>query len=200
MGAKKSNTAPKQETKTRNYACVVYPESAPDSWFDILTDLKVSAFVSPLHDRDINADNTPKKPHYHVFVMFDGPKTRDYARKIFEKFGGVGCETVNSLRGYARYLCHLDNPEKAQYRIEDVRSLSGAQYMFAIGTAADKAKAIREMIAYIEENDIVSWSDLLLYASTNRDDWFDCLINSGAYVTKEFIKSRTWKMHHNEEK
>lgn len=47
--------------------------------------------------------------------MFDGVKTIEQAKDLFEQIGGVGCEKVNSIRGYARYLCHLDNPEKAQY-------------------------------------------------------------------------------------
>lgn len=181
--------------RTRNYATVVYPESAPDNWLTIVSEAKIPLFVSPLHDKDINPTGEPKKPHYHVQAMFESVKTREQAHEFFKTFGGVGCEIVNSTRGYARYLCHLDNPEKAQYAIEDVKCYGGADYMHAIGTSADKAKAIKEMIAYIEENDIISFAELLRYSSINRSDWFDCLINSGAYITKEYIKSRWWELH-----
>lgn len=197
MSSKSSNAKP---IRTRNFACVVYPDSAPENWRDIIVQSKIPVFISPLHDNDVNPDNEPKKPHYHVLAMYDGVKTQDQAREFFESFGGVGCEIVNSIRGYSRYLCHLDNPEKAQYNIDDVVAFAGADYINAIGTAADKAKAIREMIAWIEENDIICFADLFTYSSVNRSDWFDCLINSGAYVIKEFIKSRTWKIHHTEEK
>lgn len=186
--------------RTRNFATVVYPESAPDGWQEILSDQFVPAFISPLHDKDINPTGEAKKAHYHVVIMFDSTKTTEQAKEIFDKIGGVGCEKVNSIRGYARYLCHLDNPEKAQYSIDDVVSLAGADYIATIGTAADKAKSIREMIEYIEENDITCFSDLCHHSSINRSDWFDTLINSGAYFIKEYIKSRTWKIHHIEEK
>jgi hypothetical protein len=186
--------------RTRNYACVVYPESAPSNWREIITESKVPVFISPLHDQDKNPTGEPKKPHYHVMAMYDNVKTKEQAEEFFISFGGVGCEVVNSVRGYARYLCHLDNPEKAQYKIDDVTSLGGADYMHSIGTAADKAKTIREMLAYIEENDITCFADLSLHASINRSDWFDTLINNGAYFIKEYIKSRTWKLHHEEEK
>lgn len=186
--------------RTRNYACVVYPDSAPEDWKSIISESKVSLFISPLHDKDINPDNTPKKAHFHVIAMFDSVKTKEQAEAFFKSFGGVGCEVVNSVRGYSRYLCHLDNPEKAQYSVDDVVSFGGADYMHAIGTQADKAKSIREMIAFIEQNDVICFADLLTYASINRSDWFDTLINSGAYVVKEFIKSRTWKVHQTEEK
>ena len=181
--------------RTRNYATVVYPESAPADWLQTVAEAKIPLFVSPLHDRDVNPTGEAKKPHYHVQAMFESVKTREQAHEFFKTFGGVGCEIVNSTRGYARYLCHLDNPEKAQYAIEDVKCYGGADYMHAIGTSADKAKAIKEMIAYIEENDIISFAELLRYSSVNRSDWFDCLINSGAYITKEYIKSRWWELH-----
>lgn len=185
--------------RTRNYACVVYPESAPSNWQEIVSNAKIPVFISPLHDKDINPTGEPKKPHYHVMVMYETVKTKEQAEDFFKTIGGVGCEVVNSVRGYARYLKHLDNPEKFQYQ-DDVTCYGGADYMHAIGTAADKAKSIREMVAWIEENDIICFADLFTYASINRSDWFDTLINSGAYVIKEFIKSRTWKLHQTEEK
>ena len=111
--------------RTRNFATVVYPESAPFNWLEILSDQKVSAFVSPLHDKDINPNGEPKKEHYHVLIMFDSVKTIEQALDLFKLIGGVQyCEQIQSIRGYARYLCHLDNPEKAQYNVDDINSFS----------------------------------------------------------------------------
>lgn len=187
-------------SRTRNYATIVYLDSCPDNWVYIIENEKVPVFISPLHDNDVNANGDDKKPHYHILVMFDSVKTVEQAKAFFEKFGGVGCEVVNSLRAYARYLCHLDNPEKAQYQIDHVVQFGGADYLSTISCSSDKAKSIREMIVYIEENDICCFADLCMWCSQNKSDWFDCLINSGAYFIKEYIKSRTWKMYHKEEK
>ena len=77
---------------------------APDNWVDIIENEKVPVFISPLHDNDVNANGEDKKPHYHVLAMFDSVKTVEQAKVFLKKFGGVGCETVNSLRAYARYL------------------------------------------------------------------------------------------------
>ena len=101
--------------RTRNFATVVYPESAPDNWQSILEEQFVPAFISPLHDSDLNPTGEPKKEHYHVVIMYDSVKTMEQAQDLFQKIGGVGCERVQSIRGYARYLCHLDNPDKHQY-------------------------------------------------------------------------------------
>ena len=154
-----------KDERVRLWATVVYPESAPDNWLSVLSDLMIPCYVSPLHDRDLNADNTPKKPHYHVFMIFDGKKSRQQIKEIVERFGGVGQENIISKRGYARYLCHLDNPEKAQYDPEQVRSLCGADYHHTIGLAIDKYKAIREMMHFCKEYSIIAYSDLLEYCA-----------------------------------
>ena len=54
----------------------------------------VQAFVSPLHDSDKKDDGSLKKSHFHVLMMYDGVKTPEQAREIFESFGGVGCEPM----------------------------------------------------------------------------------------------------------
>ena len=178
--------------RTRNFATVVYPDSAPSNWRDILSQQFVPAFISPLHDKDLNPTGEIKKAHYHVIIMFDSVKTVEQASELFSLIGGVGCEIVQSQRGYARYLCHLDNPEKYQYKQEDVICLSGADYPSVIGLAIDKYKAIGEMIDYCEENYIVSYSELLKYCRLNRFDWFRILCDNGTVVMKEYLKSKSW--------
>ena len=178
--------------RTRNYATVVYPESAPQNWQEILSEQLVPAFISPLHEFDKNPTGEPKKPHHHVLLVFDSVKTVEQAQEIFSQIGGVGCEVVQSLRGYARYLCHLDNPEKAQYQPEDVRCLCGADYMATIGLVLDKYKAVREMVYFCRDNDILSYADLLEYCCEERPDWFRVLCDNGTVVVKEYLKSKSW--------
>jgi len=183
--------------RQRNFATVVYPESAPENWQEILADQKVPAFISPLHDRDINPTGEPKKPHYHVVVMFDSVKTIEQALELFKMIGGVQyAEQIQSIRGYARYLCHLDNPEKAQYSTEDVRCIGGADYIATIGLATDKYKAIAEMIDFCEENGIVRYSVLLQICRMEHYDWFRILCDCGTVVMKEYLKSRAWTDTH----
>lgn len=189
MSGKKTSTS---DGRVRNFATIVYPDSAPENWLEILAEHFVPAFVSPLHDKDVNPDGEPKKPHFHVMIMFEGKKSIDQATSVFTSFGGVGCKVVQSMRGMARYFCHMDNPEKAQYSPDDVRSFCGADYSDVIGLVTDKYKAIREMIVFCEENQMYSYADLLLYCSEERSDWFRVLCDNGTIVVKEYLKSRTW--------
>lgn len=129
--------------RTRSFTAIVYPDSAPENWLTILSDLFIPTFISPLHEFDTNEiDNTPKKPHYHVVLMFDSVKTEEQAKEVFDMIGGVVPPSktfkVQSLRGISRYLCHLDNPEKYQYDTSDVRSLCGADYYSVINLVSDR--------------------------------------------------------------
>ena len=98
------------EQRFRNFATIVYPESAPADWQNILADLKIPCLISPLHDRDFNPTGEPKKPHFHVLLTFEGKKSVEQIKELIRPFCGVGVEVVQSIRGYTRYLCHLDNP------------------------------------------------------------------------------------------
>ena len=183
----------------RNFATVVYPDSdnTPEDWLSVLQDWKTPVLVSPFHDQDVNVTGEPKKPHYHVLIMFEGMKSQDQVRELFDQIGGVGLETVNSLRGYARYLCHLDNPEKHQYDTKDVRSLCGADFFSTISLAIDKYVAISEMEEFCEQYDIVSFYLLSRYASQHRSDWARVLKENSTVYMKEYLQSRRWSKETN---
>ena len=183
----------KGEKRTRNYATVVYPESAPANWLETLSEMRIPAFVSPLHNVDVNPGGEVKKEHFHVLIMFDSVKTKAQARETFDQIGGVGCETVNSIRGYARYLCHLDNPEKAQYSTEDVTQLAGADYIATISLASDRYAAIGEMMDFIDRHQVRSYAELMRYARDFNNAWFRSLCDNSTMVIKEYIKTTTWE-------
>lgn len=181
----------KTTNRTRNWATIVYPESAPEDWRERLAELKVPSYISPLHDRDINANGEIKKAHYHVIIMFASVKAQTQVKSVIADFGGVGTEYVQSLRGYARYLCHLDNPEKAQYDTADILSLCGAQSISElISSESDKKALIKQMLDFCRENDIYEFSDLAFYSMDNRQDWYEVLAGSNPMVfVKEVLRS-----------
>ena len=50
----KRTTANEDLARSKNWATVVYPESAPEQWKEILGDMKVEVLISPLHNKDVN--------------------------------------------------------------------------------------------------------------------------------------------------
>ena len=185
------------DTRTRNFATVVYPESAPDNWKEVLFSHCVPAFISPLHDKDINPTGEPKKPHYHVMLMFEGKKSIAQVEEIFKTINGVGCEIVKSVRGYARYLCHLDNPEKHQYDVSEVTCLA-SDYLGTIGLAIDKYVAIGEMQDFCDKYNVVSFYALATYARAHRSDWHRILCDCGSIFMREYLQSRKWSIETNQ--
>ena len=53
----------------RSWAFVMYPDSMPDNWEEIISSTGLPMAISPLHDKDINPTGEIKKPHYHVFTL-----------------------------------------------------------------------------------------------------------------------------------
>lgn len=191
------STEKTRDGRARNFATVVYPDSAPEDWVRILERHCVPAFISPLHDQDFNPTGEVKKPHYHVMVMFDGKKSLSQVEEIFSSICGVGCEVVKSLRGYARYLCHLDNPEKAKYEPSNVRCIA-SDYIGTIGLAIDKYTALGEMQDFCDRYNVVSFYALARYARHNRPDWHRILCDCGSVYMREYLTSRKWSVDQNE--
>ena len=71
-----------KNVKKRNWAFVAYPESMPTNWLEILQETGAPIAISPLHDKDLNADEHEKKAHYHVICCWDGPVSFYSSRKI----------------------------------------------------------------------------------------------------------------------
>lgn len=193
--AKNAKYDAKRAGRTRNFATIVYPESAPADWMDKLTELHVTALISPLHDKDTNPSGEPKKPHYHVLVMFESPKDfESQVKPIFDEIGAVGRENVLSSRGYARYLCHLDNPEKAQYSPSEVHCMGGADYYGITQLPTDDVKILGEVMDYIRTNEIYSFAEFLEVSRLHRPEWFSLVALSKGWIVKEFIKSLAWEV------
>ena len=177
------------QERTRNFATIVYPESSPDDWITRLDEQHIPAFISPLHNRDVDKEGKIKKEHHHVLLMFEGLKTKHQAEEVFDLIGGVGTEIVKSIRSYSRYLCHLDNKDKITYATDEVIALGGADYNEIISLAADKYTLLGEIFEFIEGNDIYSYSDILYFAKYNRKDWFKVLCDN-AYLMNQFLYSK----------
>ena len=165
---------------------------APDNWIEILNDTHVACLISPLHALDVNPDGTIKKPHYHVMLMFEGVKTQAQANEIFDRIAGVGKEEVQSARGYARYLLHLDNPEKHQYK-EKPLCLGGVDYDAIIHLPGDDTANVKDMMRYIRVNQIRSFAQFCDICAMNNEEWFNALVHRTAYIIKEYIKSVEWE-------
>ncbi|MCT7792379.1 MAG: Rep family protein, partial [Lactobacillus iners] len=59
-------------------------------------------------------------------------------------------------------------------------------------TSASRYEAIREMIAYIDDNNITEFFELLKFASLENEVWFRCLSDNSSYIINQYIKSKRY--------
>ena len=193
----------------RCYTFLVYPDSAPADWLDRLRAFHVPMYVSPLHDHDIDEDGQPKKPHYHVMVLFDTQKGIDACDEIIEDVKGVKPPMkifiVASPRAYARYLLHLDDPGKyPYYKTETVTELSGIDPYdeFCMSKSQkdfEEQQTMQDIQDYLEKHEIFNFAVACeLARRTDNTEWFQCL-KVNAYYFHSWCKSHndpSWNADH----
>ena len=92
--------------KKRNWAFIVYPESVVPDWIERLKQTGLPAAISPLHDKDVHEDGSPKKPHYHVLVCYNGPTSFEVVNRVTESLKALRPVAVESMSGSYPYLWH----------------------------------------------------------------------------------------------
>lgn len=170
--------ADKADNRTRNWVCVGYPESLPTDWRETLSSAGVPAILSPLHDKDINPDGTPKKPHYHLIIMFAGKKSFGQVERFISTFGFVLPQVCENAQGYARYLIHKDNPEKVQYAAEEVVCFGGADWYGLVMTSADRYRVIQEVISFLKQEKMAYYHDLVDWCAAHNPEWFHVVVDN----------------------
>lgn len=179
------------ETRTRVWTFVLYPESAPENWVELLDDYHIQWAHSPLHDKDLNASGEPKKPHFHIALVFPQVKSYEQIKAITDALNCPIPQRVHDLHGLVRYFAHLDNPEKAQYDVSDIKGFGGIDIEECLRpSCSERYTLIGDMIKYIKDNHITEYQDIMDYAFENEREWFKLLCDSASYVVDRYIKSQ----------
>ena len=186
--------------KGRIWASVGYPESLPSNWLDVLRDTGLQIAISPLHDKDINPTGEVKKPHYHIIFNYDGPTTYNHVKEICDSLNMTIPIKLESLRGMYRYHIHIDNPEKYQYDDSD-RILLGGFDPSSVNdlTHTEIDKLTTDILAFIDDNDITEYCDLLHIFRTNDLVNMLNVAKNHTILFNTYIKSKRHKQKEHEE-
>lgn len=167
MSTQKSTT---KDGRYRQWTIIVYPESAPENWRNLLNGQ--TWIESPLHDKDVNADGTEKKPHWHILVAFDGKKSYEQVKLIADSLNGASPQYVQNMVGMVRYFAHLDNPEKVQYDSKQIIGY-GIDVEKYLKNAIDIDNLICEIEEFIDEHKIIEYAKLARVARMMREEYPD---------------------------
>lgn len=182
------------ETKSKRFlswTCVVYPgESLPENWKEIIGELMVPYAISPLHDKDVNANGEPKKAHRHLLLSFHSVKSYNQVEEITKRLGAPAPQPCRDTRGMVRYFLHLDNPEKAPYKREDIEFGCGFDLENALkATATEEEEILDEMCDFIETQWITEFCDFNSFVRKEKKEWRTVLRKNCFYIS-QIIKSQ----------
>ncbi len=186
-----------KQTRTRNWTFVLYPESAPTDWRDIINDMHLEWVESPLHDKDINADGEAKKPHIHILLLFGNVKSFEQVKEITDRLNCPIPERCHNTKALVRYMAHLDNPEKAQYNRDSIIAHGGIDLAALLRpSSSERYTIIREILDFVGGNNITEYWQLVDYAMSERfEDWFPLLCDNCSYVVNQYIKSLRYSFY-----
>lgn len=177
---------------------LMYPDSMPENWKQILTDTGVAFAISPLHDKDKwtkadekenpqHKEGTPKKPHYHVLVSYPNNTTIGPIDEIRAMVNGTEAKRVFAAIGQYRYHLHMDNPEKAQYDHSDRTILNGFDDKNLGGKSLSEREINRlklDLKEICKQFVITSYIDLIdiLESEDGTEELIDIALNNSIFI------------------
>lgn len=187
--------------RTRNWGFVVYEDSAKEDWIEILQSLGIEGAISPCHNKDITSDGELKKAHWHVVLKFDGVKSQ---KQIEEITGSIVKEgkpylpvKLHTLKGNLRYLIHMDDPKKYQYKREDVICLGGLDYDKQCLTEDDEQKdcasKMAQIFEIIKEGHIGNFAELAENLIRDDINLFNTF-RKNAYFFGQYLKTKRFNV------
>lgn len=169
--------------RNRAYMAIFYPESAPADFRAVIDSWHVPALLV-LHDRDQG-----KKAHYHLLLMFGSLKTLKQVHELTDGLGSTTVQPVHDVRASARYLRHLDHADKHPYPLEAVEAFSGAS---AEELSVPLDDPLPEILDFVREQGIVSYSGLVNYCRDWRHEWLKPVASRTVFWLG-YLKSAEWE-------
>ena len=188
--------------RARAWTALVYADSAPENWQDILRAQLIECLISPYHDKDVLPTGEAKKPHWHIVLSFKNPTTYEKACEVFEEIDAVippekECR-VKDFRQMARYLCHLDQPDKHRYQMQDVISIGAIDYQTLVMSAADEDDMLDEIFAFMDDYYLDSYPKVVRATRQHHPEWKAIVYRKYTRQISEYAKGLHYEGRHQE--
>lgn len=180
-----------RSVKKRNWAFVLYPESAPENWLELLMLSGVQCAISPLHDKDLDPTGEPKKAHYHIILIYGNTTTYSNVKNLTDSLNQPIPQPLEQVRGYYRYFTHKDNPEKYQYSDNDIKTINGFNISdFIELTKSEVIQLKKQLQTLIRNLNLYEYSDFMDYLQDNDLNIEYDVASCNTYFFEKYISSR----------
>lgn len=180
-----------KDKRSNKWTFLLYKESAPDNYLNILEEMHIPFVLSPWHDKDINKETGEfKKAHKHGALFFDSLKSYSQVSELLTSKLNTPAhvEIVMSPKGMYNYFIHAENPDKTRYNIEDIESGCGFELdKFLIDNNSDEF--LSSVIDIIEDHNFTEFNNLVRYAH-QEDKMLLNLIVDKTYFFAKYLDSR----------
>lgn len=187
-----------KEHKARRFIFLLYPDSAPKDFIELLSKQELPIAISPLHNLD-KVENPEdytkeyleeykgfKKPHYHGIIVANNSVTTSAIRKRLQRALGkneaVGqVKICDHIKGAYEYLTHESSDairkNKHVYSKEDIVHINNFDIARYVTISADERKQnLAILIDLIDEHRLCNVIQLKQFILANPDcgiDWAD---------------------------
>lgn len=130
-----------------------------EQYFQVKTALETIGYKYAMakHDKDLNDQGELKKVHWHVVIICE---RREFQNTLAKRLGldarFVQHPLASEPNGAIRYLTHLDNPEKAQYKREDIETNIGAAELERLHIKAEKKSKDEENESLLDDIEMLA--------------------------------------------
>lgn len=189
-----------KEKRSNKWAFLLYKESAPENYLEILESMHIPFILSPWHDKDVNKETGEfKKAHKHGALFFETLKSYSQVSELLTSNLNTPAhvEVVMSPKGMYDYFTHAENPEKTLYDINDIESGCGFNLdKFLISNNNDKFLSL--IIDIIEEYNFTEFNNLVRYARKENLMLLDLIMNK-TYFFAKYLDSKRHSRREEEE-
>lgn len=181
--------------KAKYWTFLVYQDSSPTNWKELLNDTNVSLAISPIHDQDLTDTGELKKAHYHVVLAFTNTTTYNNALEIAKLCGANIVKKVFSMSGIYEYLTHENEANKIHYDKNEIIKMNNFN-LYEYDTTSRKAEELNDfklLMNIIINNNITTLSKLFEIISNADNDNLFKILKSNAYLINCLIKENIYK-------
>lgn len=180
-----------KDKRSNKWAFLIYQESAPKNYLDILEEMHIPFILSPWHDKDVNKETGEfKKAHKHGVLFFESLKSYTQVSDLLtERLNATShVEVVMSPKGMYDYFIHAENPDKTLYNIDEIESGCGFELeQFLITNNNDQF--LSTVIDIIEEHNFTEFNNLVRYARVENPSLLNLIIDK-TYFFAKYLDSR----------
>lgn len=182
-----------KDKRSNKWAFLLYQESVPDNYLEILEKMHIPFVLSPWHDKDINKETGEfKKAHKHGALYFDSLKSYSQVSELLSENLNTPShvEIIMSPKGMYDYFTHAENSEKTLYDINDIESGCGFELeKFIIDNNYNEHLSLA--IDIIEKYNFFEFRNLVLYVRTKEPKLLN-LIMDKSYFFAKYLDSRRY--------